>query len=266
MEADERAFLAALAPLARALNTCATSRGSRPAPYVVAVGGGVAVGKSTVARVLGEFAAAGPGRPEVAIVSLDSFLLRNTELDAAGLSLRKGFPESYDADGILRFMAAVRAGERGLRVPVYSHERYDIVPGASTELPAADLLVVEGLHALAPLVDGSTLADLGVYVDAPPDAVFSWYLARFRKLLLEARDDPDSFFHAWSDLSGADADGLATGAWQHINVVNLAQHIQPTRAAADVVIEKDASHRVRLIDQTGRLAEGAARLSPGGSG
>lgn len=253
-EPDGPEFRESLTPLAHAIDALATTRAARPAPLMVAVGGGVAVGKSTVARVLGEIAAAAPGSPTVATLSLDSFLLSNAQLAAAGLSGRKGFPESYDGNALLGFVRAVRAGEAGLPVPVYSHERYDIVPDEHTEVPAADVLVVEGLHALAPLTDGSQLADVGVYVDAAPDVVYGWYLTRFRALRIEARDDPTSFFHSWADMPAAAAESLATSVWEHINVVNLEQHVQPTRAAADVVIEKDASHRVRLIPQTTRLA------------
>ncbi len=251
-----------LSPLAGALDALATARTSRLAPLVVGVGGGVAVGKSTVARVLGELAAAAPGSPTVATLGLDSFLMSNARLADAGLSGRKGFPESYDGEALLGFVHGVRAGGSGLRIPVYSHELYDIVPGAHEEIPAADLLVVEGLHALAPLTDGSQLADVGLYVDAAPELVYGWFLDRFRSLRLEARDDPTSFFHAWSDMPDADAESLATAVWHHINLPNLVEHIEPTRARADVVIEKDAEHRVRLIDQTGRV--GVA--SPAGSG
>ena len=252
--ADEQAFLTALVPLARAVDARAASRGSKPAPFVVAVGGGVAVGKSTVASALGGLVATGPQRLEVATVSLDSFLMPNAALEAAGLTARKGFPESYDRAALLAFLRAVRAGGLGLQVPVYSHERYDIVPGEQADVPPSDVLVVEGLHALAPLADGSRLGDAAVYVDAPVDLVFGWYITRFQGLLAEARNDPSSFFHAWSGLSEAEAVSFATMAWDHINVVNLEQHIAPTRAAADVVIEKDASHRIHLIHQTDRLA------------
>ncbi len=41
---------------------------------------------------------------------------------------RKGFPESYDRRGLLRFLAAVKAGSHEVRAPVYSHQAYDIVP------------------------------------------------------------------------------------------------------------------------------------------
>jgi type I pantothenate kinase len=46
---------------------------------------------------------------------------------ARGLMERKGFPESYDTR-LVRFVAAVKAGEAEVRAPVYSHLTYDVVP------------------------------------------------------------------------------------------------------------------------------------------
>ena len=45
----------------------------------------------------------------VEIVSSDGFLFPNRVLDARGLAMRKGFPESYDRDALLAFLAAVKA-------------------------------------------------------------------------------------------------------------------------------------------------------------
>ena len=43
------------------------------------------------------------------------------------LTMRKGFPESYDRDALSTFFDAVKAGDPGIRVPVYSHEEYDVL-------------------------------------------------------------------------------------------------------------------------------------------
>ena len=42
---------------------------------------------------------------------------------------RKGFPESYNQAGLLSFLADVKAGERNVVAPVYSHFHYDVLPG-----------------------------------------------------------------------------------------------------------------------------------------
>ena len=79
-------------------------------PYVIAVAGSVAVGKSTTSRLLQTLLTAGPGSPRVDLVTTDGFLLPNGELEARGLLGRKGFPESYDRRALLRFLADVKSG------------------------------------------------------------------------------------------------------------------------------------------------------------
>ena len=99
-------------PIVAALLVERASAGGRPGPFVVGVTGSVAVGKSTVAAVLGrllegEF----PGKVEA--VTTDSFLLPNAELEARGILARKGFPESYDRGLQLRTLSALRDGVPG---------------------------------------------------------------------------------------------------------------------------------------------------------
>src|SRR5262245_25067850 len=55
------------------------------APFVVGIGGSVAVGKSTTARVLRELLARWPDHPRVDLVTTDGFLYPNAELAARGL-------------------------------------------------------------------------------------------------------------------------------------------------------------------------------------
>src|SRR5450631_3015328 len=71
------------------------------APYIVAITGAVAVGKSTFAAELAAAIAAWPEGPTVEVVGIDGFLFPNAVLEARGLLNRKGFPESYDG-GTLR--------------------------------------------------------------------------------------------------------------------------------------------------------------------
>src|SRR4029079_14525939 len=112
---------------------------------VVAIVGSVAVGKSTTARTLRDLLGALPGQPHVELVATDGFLHSNAVLDARGLTMRKGFPESYDLAALARFLGAARLGAEELHVPVYSHERYDVVPGEHQVVARPRLLLMEGL-------------------------------------------------------------------------------------------------------------------------
>src|SRR5216684_1935228 len=71
-------------------------------PYIIGVGGSVAVGKSTTARVLQALLARWPNVPKVDLITTDGFLLPNAILAREGLMEKKGFPESYDLPALLR--------------------------------------------------------------------------------------------------------------------------------------------------------------------
>src|SRR4051812_47892187 len=123
----------------------------RPAagvPYVIAIAGSVAVGKSTTARILQALLARWPDHPTVDLVTTDGFLYPNDELRARDLMERKGFPESYDVRRLVQFMADVKAGLPEAAAPVYSHLVYDIVPGEVQVVRQPDILILEGLNVL----------------------------------------------------------------------------------------------------------------------
>ena len=92
-----------------------------PVPFAIGVAGSVAVGKSTISRVLQQLLARWPHHPEVDLVTTDSFLYSNAVLAERELIDRKGFPESYDRKALLDFVARAKGGEEHLEVPVYSH-------------------------------------------------------------------------------------------------------------------------------------------------
>ncbi|WP_376093411.1 type I pantothenate kinase [Roseomonas sp. CCTCC AB2023176] len=225
-------------------------------PFVIGIGGSVAVGKSTTARVLQALLARWPRTPRVALVTTDGFLRPNAELERRGLMRRKGFPESYDVQALLRFLSDVKAGVHPVRAPVYSHLTYDVIPGDSVTVDAPDILILEGvnvLHAGAPPRDGRTVPfvsdflDFSVYLDAPEEALRRWYLDRFLALRDTAFRDPRSYFHRYARLSDADALATATGLWEDINLVNLRENILPTRGRADLILRKGEDHRVEEI-------------------
>src|ERR671933_43329 len=82
-------------------------------PYVVGLAGSVAAGKSTVAQVL----------------------------QSRGLMDRKGFPESYNLQLLLRFLADVKSGLVEVNAPIYSHLTYDILPDQVQAIARPDVLI-----------------------------------------------------------------------------------------------------------------------------
>ncbi|CCH77067.1 pantothenate kinase [Nostocoides japonicum T1-X7] len=229
---------------------------SAKTPFVLAVAGSVAVGKSTTARILKELLSRWPSSPRVELVTTDGFLFPNAELERRGLLQRKGFPESYDRRALLRFVADVKSGVPEVRAPVYSHLTYDIVPGERIVVRRPDVLIVEGLNVLqapSPREDGrnglalSDFFDFSVYVDAAVRDIRAWYVDRFLRLRETAFADPASYFHRYAALSDDEARATATGIWQRINEPNLRQNVKPTRGRAHLILSKDESHAVERI-------------------
>ena len=223
----------------------------RPAPFVVAVAGSVAVGKSTTARVLRTLIARWPQQPLTALVTTDNFLYPNAVLDERGLMNRKGFPESYDRRALLRFVQQVKAGAPQVSAPVYSHLAYDIIPGVRQTVQRPDVLILEGINVLQPDRAGSlALADFfdfSIYVDARPDDIRQWFLGRLRALRETAFTDPNSAFRRLTQVSAEEVDAFGTEVWRTVNEVNLIENIQPTQARATLVLHKAADHTVTRV-------------------
>ncbi|HUF32486.1 MAG TPA: type I pantothenate kinase [Acidimicrobiales bacterium] len=231
-------------------------RPAAKAPYVIAVAGSVAVGKSTTARILQALLARWPDHPRVDLVTTDGFLHPNAVLEERGLMARKGFPESYDQRRLVEFMAALKSGAEKVTAPVYSHIAYDIVPGEEQVVRRADVVIVEGLNVLQtggtgggrpPSVFVSDFFDFSIYVDALEQDVEQWYVERFLTLRATVFTDPDSYFHRFAALSDEEAVATARGIWREINGANLRENIAPTRERAHLILEKGCDHAVRGV-------------------
>lgn len=229
--------------------------GHAPTPFVIGIAGSVAVGKSTVSRLLRLLLSRWARTPRVDLVTTDGFLYPNHELRARGLMKRKGFPESYDRLALLDFVARIKAGQATVTAPVYSHVTYDITAGESVVVNRPDVLIVEGLNVLQPARTGretpgvavSDYFDFSVYVDADPADIEQWYVDRFLQLRSTAFANPRSYFHNYAGLSDSEARATAQRLWETINLPNLLENIEPTRPRANMVLRKAAGHRIQDI-------------------
>jgi len=225
-------------------------------PYIIGLAGSVSAGKSTTARVLKALLSRWPNTPKVEIVTTDGFLLPNAELQRLGLMERKGFPESYDGAGLIRFLSAVKAGEHKVRAPIYSHLVYDIVPDQNIVIDRPDILIFEGLNVLQPprLPRGgqpvpfvSDFFDFSIYLDAEESLLRTWYVNRFMRLRETAFRDPQSFFRKYAEIGDDEALATANGLWDRINLANLRENVLPTRPRANLILRKGADHRIEEV-------------------
>lgn len=221
-------------------------------PFIIGVAGSVAVGKSTVSRLLKELLSRWEGTPQVEMITTDGFLYPNEELERRGLMARKGFPESYDRMGLLQFIADVKSGAKEVSAPVYSHLIYDIVDGQRQTIKNPDVLIVEGLNVLQSPGPGQYVAlsdffDFKIYVDADTVNLTQWFLDRFEKLRDTAFTNPASYFHRYAEMPHEKALARANEIWSTINLPNLIENILPTRSRATLVLHKGTKHAVERV-------------------
>jgi len=227
-------------------------KSNKGTPFIIGVAGSVAVGKSTVSRLLKELLSRWPSTPKVALVTTDGFLYPNAILEERGLMQRKGFPESYDRLALLKFVADIKSGKEQVSAPLYSHLSYDIVPGEEVIVDSPDVVIVEGLNVLQPPALGQEVAlsdyfDFKIYVDAETLEIEKWYLERFKKLRDSAFQNPASYFHRYGQMSETEALGRAKEIWRTINLPNLQENIISTRSRATLVLRKGEEHRVEKV-------------------
>lgn len=220
-------------------------------PYIIGIAGSVAVGKSTIARLISILLNRMLPQKQVSLMTTDGFLYSNAELQRQGIMDRKGFPESYDMEKMLRFMNDVKAGKSNVQAPTYSHQVYDVLPDQPLVINQPDILIVEGINTLQlpsnQQIYVSDYFDFSIYVDANPNLIEDWYLQRFGMLLDTAFTDPTNYYYSYSQGDRDDAFAMAKRVWETVDLPNLNEYILPTRNRADFILHKTKDHVVDRV-------------------
>lgn len=226
------------------------------APFIISISGSVACGKTTTANLLKHLISSWDTEPKVDLITTDGFLYPNKILHERHIEAKKGFPISYDVKALMTFLHKLKNGEPNLKVPVYSHLYYDVVPGEYTIVDRPDILILEGVNVLQNGADYPTIRnkvfisdfiDFSIYVDAEEDCLIDWYLERFLKLRESTFNNPNSYFHRYAKLPLEDAVNIATTIWSAVNHDNLIENILPSRNRANLIMHKGRNHCVERI-------------------
>lgn len=220
-------------------------------PYIIGIAGSVSVGKSTIARLLKTLLNDFYPDKKVDLLTTDGFLYPNKILKERGMMDRKGFPESYNMDELLRFLVDVKNNKPNIQVPKYSHEIYDIVPNETITIDRPDILIVEGINVLQlpsnEIIYVSDFFDFSFYVDAQEELIEKWYLQRFGLLLDTAFKNPSNYYYKFTSWKREDAFDYARSVWERVNLVNLREYILPTSLRANLIIHKTHNHYIDKV-------------------
>jgi pantothenate kinase len=186
---------------------------ARPGRSLLGITGAPGAGKSTVAATI---AASVPGS---VVVPMDGFHRTTDELRTRGWVAERGALRTFDADGYVALLRALRSG-RELRAPAFDRSREEPVPDAITVPATAPLVITEGNYLLVdadPWVQVRDLLDEIWFVEVPEEIRLARLVARHVEFG-RTRDE------AWQRATvGSDADN--------------ARLVAGTRARADLIVD-----------------------------
>lgn len=219
-------------------------------PFIIGISGSVAVGKSTISRLLQLLLSRTFKESSVEMVTTDGFLYPNKVLKRQNILNRKGFPESYDMELLLLFLDNIKNGITS-HIPIYSHEIYDIIPDHYQTIESPDFLIIEGINVFQNQKNNhlymTDYFDFSIYIDADENDIEQWYIERFKSLLEIAKSDPNNYYQRFLNLPQKETEAFAKEIWSSINLVNLKEFIEPTRNRADLILHKTKNHKIDKI-------------------
>ena len=114
--------------------------------FLVAITGPPGSGKSTSADALRALLVERGLKAKV--VPMDGFHLDNTILDKLGLRHRKGAPDTFDAEGFVELVGALRHTDQPERIPGFDREQDRVVEDQYIVEPEDQIILIEGNYLL----------------------------------------------------------------------------------------------------------------------
>jgi pantothenate kinase len=165
-----------LGSLAEVANLVADARAATPAARRLLVGivGAPGAGKSTIAAALVEL------QPAAALLPMDGFHLPQAELRRLGRRERMGAPDTFDIDGFVATLAAVRNSGNPVSAPGFDRGIEEPVPGAIVIPQELSTVVVDGNYLLL-WEEAAAQLDLAFFVDVDHDTRIERLVARHER-------------------------------------------------------------------------------------
>ncbi|MCA1491103.1 nucleoside triphosphate hydrolase [Sinorhizobium alkalisoli] len=148
--------------------------------FIVAIAGPPGAGKSTLSEALA--ASIADAGECVAVLPMDGFHMDNAVLNEKGLIARKGSPETFDVRAFVSTLAAVRANDGEVLVPVFDRSRELAIASARVIAPQTRIILVEGNYLLLDEAPWNGLAgafDYSIFIDPGIDVLERRLLERW---------------------------------------------------------------------------------------
>ncbi len=219
-------------------------------PFVVALTGSVASGKTTLSQHLQQLLQS--YGLTTTLISLDCFLYDNKTLAEKNLSDKKGWPESYDDANLSASLSKLKAGN-AVNLPFYSHKIYDIDAKKVELVQPAPIIILEGLNILPWLTPArkeqyGELISLCLYLEVDEEILEQWFLARFEYFFQHSFKDANSIYQRlFAQLTEEERHKQALYYWREINLVNKRENLDPYKHLAHWLIYKDKNHRLMNV-------------------
>ncbi|MBG6055010.1 pantothenate kinase [Salinibacterium sp. CAN_S4] len=165
-----------LGTLAEVAALVAEVRATTPTAQRLLVGivGAPGAGKSTIAAALAELL------PAAALLPMDGFHLPQAELRRLGRRERMGAPDTFDIDGFVATLAAVRNSCNSVSAPGFDRGIEEPVPGAIVIPQELSTVVVDGNYLLL-WEEAAAQLDLAFFVDVDHDTRIERLVARHER-------------------------------------------------------------------------------------